>query len=54
MRGHVGLTRSTLSVEGCPRNHGFPWHYADLFVDAEGHMLCPSCRTEITHLWTTA
>ena len=48
----MGLTRSTLSVEGCPRNHAFPWQYADLVVDAAGRMLCPSCATEITHVWT--
>lgn len=36
----------------CRIDHSFPWKYHDTVFDAMGHMICPSCRTELERAWS--
>ena len=40
------------STVTCHWDHSFPWKYRDASFDAQGHMTCPSCGTELERVWS--
>ena len=39
------------SVLTCRWDHSFPWKYRDTSFDTLGHLVCPSCATELERVW---
>jgi hypothetical protein len=41
-----------MSTTTCRRDHSFPWSYHETYFDPAGHLICPSCGTELERVWS--
>ena len=41
-----------MSSATCTMDHAFPWKYRTAEFNVAGHMVCPSCRTELERVWS--
>jgi hypothetical protein len=35
----------------CRMDHAFPWRYRYASFNTGGHLICPSCETELECVW---
>jgi hypothetical protein len=41
-----------MSSMTCRMDHSFPWKYHDASFNTVGHLVCPSCQTELERVWS--
>jgi hypothetical protein len=45
------LDLAVVSITTCRLDHSFPWKYHQAVFDEGGHLVCPSCGTELECVW---
>ena len=40
-----------MSTLTCRWDHSFPWKYHEAVFSPDGHLICPSCGTELERVW---